>query len=85
LQAPASLWESPRPDSTSGRYVWVYNLSLGGVGFRTQRPVDPTVLHYLRLTAGPLRLEARLRIVWSRRRDDSTIEVGAAFVKDDAD
>lgn len=80
LIAAAALWEADHPDDSAGRPIWIYNISDGGVAFRTQRAVNMGAAHYLRLAAGPLKLETRLRLIWCHRRDDTLFEVGAEFV-----
>lgn len=82
LVAAAKLWVGRVPDGSSGRSIWVYNVCDGGIAFRSQKSVDPTMLHYIRLEAGPIHLDTALRIVWTRRRDDGIYEAGAQFVKE---
>jgi len=86
LVASARVWEGESPDGPGGRNVWLNNVSIGGVAFRAMEPLTVGGIYYLRLVAGPLKLDTPIRVVWCRRRDDGAIHVGAAFVSshDDA-
>jgi hypothetical protein len=66
-------------DASVDRPVMVCNLSLGGVGFRAPQRYQSGEIYRITLGAGPLFLNARLRIVSCRARVDGTFDVGAAF------
>jgi hypothetical protein len=66
-------------DASVDRQVLVFNLSLGGVGFRAAVRFLPGESYRITLGTGPLFLNARLRIVSCRARPDGTFDVGAAF------
>ena len=67
-------------DSDKQLQVFVLNVSLHGVGFRSPVFFQPGSLYQMRIGTGPLHLSSRLRIVSSREREDGTWDVGAKFV-----
>ena len=69
------------PDNV-GHKVWVTNISLGGIGFRTRREYLPGQTCFVRLDAGPIRFENPLKVMWSKKKDEFTFEVGAQFIPD---
>ncbi len=69
------------PDNI-GHKVWVTNISLGGIGFRTRREYLPGQTCFVRLDAGPIRFENPLKVVWLKKKDEFTFEVGAQFIPD---
>jgi hypothetical protein len=69
------------PDNI-GHKVWITNISLGGLAFRTRRQYEEGSSCFVRLDAGPIRFENPVRVAWCRRRDEFTFEVGAQFIPD---
>lgn len=69
------------PDNI-GHKVWVTNISLGGLAFKTRRQYAPGATCFVRLDAGPIRFENPLKVVWCRRRDEFTFEIGVEFIPD---
>lgn len=80
LVAAATLWASKLPDASPGTRVSILNVSLEGVAFRSRSPVAPDQVYYLRMIAGPLRLEGPIRIAWCRKHDATSYEIGATFL-----
>jgi hypothetical protein len=52
-----------------------------GVAFRCREKFDKGSMHYVKLMAGPLKLEALVRIQWCRQRTDGTFDVGSQFME----
>jgi hypothetical protein len=69
------------PDNLAHK-VWVTNISLGGVAFKTRRKYDPGSTCYIRLDAGPIRFDNPCKIIWCNRRDENTFEVGCELLPD---
>ena len=69
------------PDNI-GHQVWVTNISLGGLAFKTRRQYAEGATCFVRLDAGPIRFENPLKVMWCRRRDELTFEVGVEFLPD---
>ena len=69
------------PDNLAHK-VWVTNISLGGVGFKTRRKYDVGSTCYIRLDAGPIRFDNPCKIIWCSRRDENTYEVGCELLPD---
>jgi hypothetical protein len=81
-QYMAAAWLSPEAEAgPAGKQlqVAVFDLSLGGVGFRSDAQLREGGVHWLVLGAGALRVSARLRVVATRTRDDGMFEVGGEF------
>lgn len=60
--------------------VKVFDVSHLGVGFESPVPLPVHGQYRIRIGAGPLCLESRLRVVTCRQRGDSVFRVGAEFV-----
>jgi len=69
------------PDNI-GHKVWVTNISLGGLAFKTRRQYAVGATCFVRLDAGPIRFENPLKVMWCRRKDELTFEVGVEFLPD---
>ena len=82
LIAAATLYTELTPRPGDGHKVWVTNISLGGVAFKTSRVYEVGTRYHLRLDAGPIDMSAPIRIVWFRRKADGIFEVGSEFVPD---
>jgi hypothetical protein len=61
--------------------VLVSNISLEGVAVRTNSPLIKGAVHYVKMLAGPLKLETAIRIAWCRNREGLGFEAGAEFIK----
>jgi hypothetical protein len=81
LMAMATLWNGDKPEVGESQQVLVSNISLEGVAVRTNEPLIKGALHYVRMTAGPLRLETAIKIAWCRSREGLGFEAGAEFIK----
>ena len=68
------------PDAEGAR-VFIANISMSGVAFRCREKFDKGSMHYVTLMAGPLKLEALVRIQWCRQRMDGTFDVGSQFME----
>jgi hypothetical protein len=69
------------PPTAKGRLVWVLNLSLAGVGLRSQDELAVGSMHRIRLETTTLRLTSRLRVVRCAPAEGD-FEVGAVFIED---
>ena len=81
LMAMATLWSGDKPEVGASQQVLVSNISLEGVAVRTNEPLIKGALHYVRMSAGPLKLETAIRIAWCRNREGLGFEAGAEFIK----
>jgi len=81
LMAMAQLWNGDKPDVGAPMQVLVSNISLEGVAIRTNEPLTKGALHYVRMSAGPLKLETAIKIAWCRNREGLGFEAGAEFIK----
>ncbi|HEV8605101.1 MAG TPA: hypothetical protein VGQ99_07025 [Tepidisphaeraceae bacterium] len=81
LMAMATLWNGEKPEVGEALQVLVSNISLEGVAVRTNSPLTKGATHYIRMAAGPLKLETAIRIAWCRSREGLGFEAGAEFVK----
>jgi len=81
LMAMATLWNGDKPEVGESIQVLVSNISLEGVAVRTNEPLIKGALHYVRMAAGPLKLETAIRIAWCRSREGLGFEAGAEFIK----
>ncbi len=82
LVSAASLWPGRTPGTGKGQPAWVFNISQTGLAFRSLKPLEKGEVYFLRLEAGPFRLDSPVKIAWCRRRDDNTLEAGAEFLHD---
>jgi PilZ domain len=69
------------PDNLAHK-VWITNISLGGVAFRTRRKYEPGTCCYVRVDAGIVKFDNPLKIIWCNRRDENTFEVGCELLPD---
>jgi hypothetical protein len=80
LVANAVLYTEITPDVA--HKVWLTNLSLGGVQFKTRRVYSAGQIFHIRLEAGPLDMDCPIRIVWTRNSPDGLYYVGCEFLPD---
>jgi hypothetical protein len=80
LVTAGQIWPVGRPEEGQGVVVSVMNVSLEGIAFRSRSSFIEGQEHYLKLTAGPLKLEGRVRIAWCHQRADGNYDTGAQFV-----
>jgi PilZ domain-containing protein len=59
---------------------YVSNISMKGVGFHTRRPLLVGESYQMKLEAGPLKWQSRVRIVNCKEHDSGTYDVGAEFI-----
>src|SRR4051794_10313963 len=78
--AAASLYTELSPDVA--HKVWVTNISLGGLAFRTRRVYEAGQSFHIQLEAGPIDMNCPIRIIWSRQNSEGSFEVGAEFIPD---
>jgi hypothetical protein len=64
---------------SSQQQVMVNNLSLHGVGFRSDRQIDLGGAHWIVIATDTLHLSTRLRVVSCRKREDNFFDIGAEF------
>lgn len=81
LMCMATLWNGDKPEVGASQQVLVSNISLEGVAVRTNEPLTKGGVHYVRMTAGPLKLETAIKIAWCRSREGLGFEAGAEFIK----
>ncbi len=81
LMAMATMWTGDQPEVGPSQQVLVSNISLEGIAVKTNEPLTKGAVHYVRMSAGPLRLETAIRIAWCRDRAGMGFEAGAEFVK----
>src|SRR4051812_12755867 len=81
LMAMATLWNGDQPEVGEATQVLVSNISLEGVAVRTNSPLTKGAVHYVRMAAGPLKLETAIRIAWCRSREGLGFEAGAEFIR----
>lgn len=82
LVAAATLYTELTPHPEEGHRVWMTNISLGGLAFKTRRQYEVGDHYHIRLDAGPLDMSAPIRLVWIQKKEDGIFEVGAEFVPD---
>jgi hypothetical protein len=80
LIAAATLYTEVSPDVA--HKVWLTNLSLGGVQFKTRREYTAGQCFHIKLEAGPLDMDCPIRIVWTRNAADGLFYVGCVFLPD---
>jgi len=59
---------------------YVSNISMKGVGFHTRRPLIVGESYHIKLEAGPLKWQSRMRIVSCQQHESGTYDVGAEFI-----
>ena len=82
LVAAATLFTELTPHPDEGHKVWVTNISLGGIAFKTRRMYEPGDIFHIRLDAGPIDMSAPIKIVWIRPQADGIYECGTEFLPD---
>jgi len=80
--AAATLFTELTPHPGDGHKVWVSNISLGGLAFKTRRVYEVGDSYHIRLDAGPIEMNAPIRILWTHTQADGIFEVGCEFVPD---
>ncbi|MGH7214917.1 MAG: PilZ domain-containing protein [Tepidisphaeraceae bacterium] len=70
----------PHATPAAPRRVFISNISLLGVGFRTPTPFEVGDRYRLKVEAGPMQMQSHLQVVDCRPHDEKTFEVGAQFV-----
>jgi len=74
------IFPDGKDDEDHRRSIYVFNVSCGGVGFRSQTCLVQGTVHNVRIGAGPLHLSARVKIVSCRPRPDGACDIGAEFL-----
>ena len=64
---------------SSQQQVTVTNLSLHGVGFRSDKKIEMGGAHWIVIATDTLHLSTRLRVVSCRERESNVFEIGAEF------
>ena len=80
LICAATLYTELSPDTA--HKVWVTNISLGGIAFKTRRAYEAGSSYHIQLDAGPIDMDCPIRVVWSRKGSDGIHEVGCEFLPD---
>src|SRR5688572_21126750 len=80
LVVMADVWLKPTPDGPADKQMLVFNISLGGVGLRSNSAVNKDTIGFIRFEAGPIKLESRVRVCWSRSREGMGYEIGCEFL-----
>jgi hypothetical protein len=80
LVVMADVWLKPTPEGPADKQMLVFNISLGGVGLRSNTAVNKDTIGFIRFTAGPIKLESRIKVCWSRSREGMGYEVGCEFL-----
>src|ERR1700676_4228797 len=63
----SNAWLSPEAGTRgSNHHIVVVDLSLHGIGFSSDEPLDPQAVHWMVLDAGGLRASARIRVATCR-------------------
>jgi len=83
LVVMADVWLRPTPEGPPDKQMLVFNISLGGVGLRSNTSINKDTIAFIRFTAGPIHLESRVRVCWSRSREGMGYEVGCEFLTAD--
>ena len=78
----ATLFTELTPHPGDGHKVWVSNISLGGLAFKTRREYEAGDVYHMQIDAGPVELNAPIRVLWSRSHSDGVFEVGCEFLPD---
>lgn len=52
------------------QHVSVFDLSLGGVGFTCDKPLDVDAIHWIVVNGGALNVSSRVRISYCRRNEN---------------
>jgi hypothetical protein len=76
----ATLYTELSPDTA--HKVFVTNISLGGLAFKTRREYAEGASYHVKLEAGPIDMNVPVRIVWSSKGSDGIYEVGCEFLPD---
>jgi len=82
LIACATLYTELTPNPGEGHKVWLTNISLGGLAFKTRREYAVGDTYHIRLDAGPIDMSAPIQISWTRKRTDDAWDVGCEFLPD---
>ena len=80
LVVMADVWLKPNAEGPADKQMLVFNISLGGVGLRSNNAMNKDTLAYIRFTAGPIHLESKIRVCWSRAREGMGYEIGCEFL-----
>ena len=80
LVANATLYTELSPDTA--HKVWVTNISLGGIAFKTRREYEAGEQYHIKLEAGPIDMNVAIKIVWASKGSDGIYEVGCEFLPD---
>lgn len=80
LVVMADVWLRPTPEGPADKQMLVFNISLGGVGLRSNTSINKDTIAFIRFTAGPIHLESRVRVCWSRSREGMGYEIGCEFL-----
>jgi ribosomal protein L3 len=77
---PAWLSERAGGAGKSGQQqVTVTNLSLHGVGFRSEKKIELGGAHWIVIATDTLHLSTRLRVVSCRERENNVFDIGGEF------
>jgi hypothetical protein len=77
IKSTATLYRASEGNRRLCKAVAIIDLSLHGVGFRCDEPIEVGRTYSLELRTDLINLTARIRIVSSRSRDDAHYDLGA--------
>jgi hypothetical protein len=80
LVAAATLFAETGPVSSQGLRVHVFDLSLSGVGFHSERPARVGSIYRVKLDTEAMHLASRIRIARCTPQDGG-YDIGASFVE----
>jgi hypothetical protein len=80
LVVMADVWLRPTPEGPADKQMLVFNISLGGVGLRSNSSLNKDTIAFICFTAGPIHLESKVRVCWSRSREGMGYEIGCEFL-----
>jgi len=78
---PALAWLAPQSGKIGARQqqVAVSDLSLHGVGFISDEPLEMDAVHWIVIGTGSLHVSSRARVIACRQREAGGYDVGAEF------
>lgn len=76
---PAWLSERAGGAGKGQQQVTVTNLSLHGVGFRSDKKIELGGAHWIVIATDTLHLSTRLRVISCRERENNVFDIGAEF------
>ena len=83
LEAPATLYDESAPFLSPGYAVRVHDISLAGIGFRIDKPLQVGSTHRVHLETREIRIISRVIVGRCKRgKGKGEFEVGCEFIED---